>query len=552
MSRCLLSIAVLITLVGCSAAPPPVPLAEPADDDDASPANDDDDASPGGDDDDASPGADDDDTSPGPDDDDAGDDDDTTGQPDDDDSATPADDDDADPALDPFAPRPDASQGLVNTSADLEELLEFGALEGACEAWAATPADAQLELLCGKWMFFYEGFGTIGIPQPLVDWMARSFPDEVGPAFEDYGLVPDPHASTPEQPRHLGLGEGAPQNGTPTLALTCANCHFGQMPDGRYAVGYPNLQYEYATHMLALFIAPSKGMPGFDPADYHPDALARVQPLLDRFDADPLLGLSLAWDLLPMLLGGASDIPGLPYDVQGQYAGWEDGTMDFAITPLPMEDGVHTVSRILPLWGIPTADEMDTFGMSSALLAWTGAATSITQFLEGFVVVGGGDVEAWGPTELEPLRAYIESLDAPAPLVAGDPAAVTAGRGLFASEGCEGCHAGPRGGGLEVYEYSEIGTDAALALWGDADGDGVLCCGQEGELTGGIKAPRLGGLGHLGRFLHNGSLTSLEQLLCLEPRPSVVQEPFGAQGHEYGCGLTGADRVNLIAFLESL
>ena len=35
-------------------------------------------------------------------------------------------------APDPFAPRPDTTEGLVNTSADLDAVLEFGALDSAC------------------------------------------------------------------------------------------------------------------------------------------------------------------------------------------------------------------------------------------------------------------------------------------------------------------------------------------------------------------------------------------------------------------------------------
>ena len=483
-----------------------------------------------------------------PDEPDEGDDDDTALANDDDTSESPPDDE----FFDPFAPRPDTSEGLVNTSSDLFELLEFGELEGACEAYGADPTNRRLKLLCGKWMFFYEGFGTQGIPQPLMDWMARNFPDEAGPAFTNYGLVEDPYVTTPEQPRHLGVGEGAPMGSTPTLALTCANCHFGQMPDGRYAVGYPNLQYEYGTHMLSLFIGPMKGMPGFDPEAYHPDAIAAVQPILDRFDADPALGLGLAWNMLPMLLGGAGDIPSLSYENQGHYASWASGTMDFTMAPLPIEDEVHTISRTLPLWGVPTVEEQLDYGLDSAMLAWTGAAQSLNEFLGGFVVVGGGPVDDWGPEELSPIREYIESLDAPPPVGPTDSLAIEAGRVLFTSAGCIDCHSGPRGAGVRVYEFDEIGTDPALAFWGDADGDGEICCGLEGELTGGVKAPRLTGLHALDRFLHNGSLTSLEQLLCLEQRPPTAQPPYANTGHQFGCGLPEADKTELLHFLRSL
>lgn len=456
--------------------------------------------------------------------------------------------------LDPFADFPDSGEGLVNTSSNLNELLEFGALDGACEAWRSAPENRRMKLMCGKWMFFYEGFGTMGIPTPLIDWVANNFPDsdEAGIAFTNYGLVQDPYHSTADQARHLGVGIGAPFGETETLAFTCANCHFGQMPDGRYSVGYPNLQYEYGKHMLSLFMVPMRGMPGFDANAQHPDALEATQPLMDRFDEDPFLSLGMAMHMLPMLLGGMSDIPAVSFENQGLYASWKPGTMDFAIDPLPIEDEVHTVSRILPLWNIPTEEQETLYGMDSALLAWTGSARSLDEFLSGFVVIGGGPLEHWGPENLEPLREYIESLRAPEPLVGEDPSRVEAGRIQFREAGCEDCHAGPSGSGLDVFMFDEIGTDDEMAWWGDGDRDGEMCCGVEGELTGGIKAPRLRGLHTLTQFLHNGSVESLEALLCLDERAPPELPPFANTGHEYGCHLPASDRYDLVAFLNSI
>ena len=253
-----------------------------------------------------------------------------------------------------------------------------------------------------------------------------------------------------------------------------------------------------------------------------------------------------------MLAGGFGDIPSLSYETQGFYASWVSGTMDFTMAPLPIEDDVHTISRTLPLWGIPTVEEQGHHGMDSALLAWTGAAESLNEFLGGFVIIGGGPVDDWGPEELSPLREYIESLDAPAPVGMADSLSVESGRALFTSAGCIDCHSGPRGSGTRVYEFEEIGTDPALSLWGDADGDGEMCCGVEGNLTGGIKSPRLTGLHALTRFLHNGSLESLAQLLCAEPRPPSGVPPYASGGHEFGCELSSADKDNLLTFLGTL
>ncbi|HET9989226.1 MAG TPA: hypothetical protein VFQ65_11915, partial [Kofleriaceae bacterium] len=93
---------------------------------------------------------------------------------------------------DPFAPQADESEGLTNTSADLDALLEHGALTGACDRYRAGATDRKTMLLCGKWMYFYETFGTFGIPSALVKFMAKNFPTELGLGFAKMGLVPDP------------------------------------------------------------------------------------------------------------------------------------------------------------------------------------------------------------------------------------------------------------------------------------------------------------------------------------------------------------------------
>ena len=300
-----------------------------------------------------------------------------------------------------------------------------------------------------------------------------------------------------------------------------------------------------------MFIGAMRGIPGFSEDNHHPDAIDLVRPVLDRFDADPMLAMGLIWDMLPMLFGGVTDIPQLSVEAEGFYASWFPGTMDFAMAPLPLEDDVHTISKILPLWGIPRATEMEAYGMDSAMLAWTGAARSLDEFLGGFVIVGGGPTELWGVEELAPLKAFIESLDAPEPLEQASPERVAEGEKVFVNEGCQDCHAGPRGGGLEVFDLEEIGTDPAIADWGDGDGDGELCCGVEGELTGGIKAPRLDGLYSISRFLHNGSLSSLEELLCVESRGDSLEPPYANTGHLYGCDLAETDKDALLAFLRS-
>jgi len=441
--------------------------------------------------------------------------------------------------------------GLTNTSADLELLLELGELDGACDAWSGDPADRRAMLLCGKSMFFYEGFGGLGVPTALLDFLGSRFPDELGVGFTEYGLVPDPYSPTD---RPLGFPEGARLAGQPTAAFGCAGCHFGQMPDGRYAVGYPNLQYEYGKLSLALFLAPMKANPFFDEASQNQAAIEAIRPVLDALDDSPWLRAQLGATLLP-LIPAMGEAPQLSPDVQAQYASWDPGVLDAVLVPAPVDDGVATPTRILDLWGIPSLAEADAHGMDSPLLGWNGDAPDLHNFLSVYVQVADGDTDHWTLNRFTPLVEYLATLQAPANPNPPSRAQRDEGQQVFADAGCAACHDGPRAQSTDVFDYDEIGTDDVYQRWGDPDLTGTPCCGlpgAPGTMRHGLKAPRLTGLWAKDKLLHNGAVRGLEQLLCLADRPAITEPGFTAGGHEFGCELPAAQRESLLLYLLSL
>ena len=116
-------------------------------------------------------------------------------------------------------------------------------------------------------MFFYESFGTVGIPSHLLEVFQDWFQPYFGPSFAKMGFVPNPGA---EDRIPLGLVPSTQRMGEMnTHALTCAACHFGQMPDGRYAVGYPNHQLAYGRFFAAMVALIRLGMNPEDEA-VHP------------------------------------------------------------------------------------------------------------------------------------------------------------------------------------------------------------------------------------------------------------------------------------------
>jgi cytochrome c peroxidase len=134
---------------------------------------------------------------------------------------------------------------------------------------------------------------------------------------------------------------------------------------------------------------------------------------------------------------------------------------------------------------------------------------------------------------------------------------IAAGKKVFSDAGCLECHDGPRGSGKRIYGYDEVGTDSQMKYWLDADQDGQACCNfqldpTDTSLNRGVKSPRLVGLWTAQRFLHNGSVDSLDDLLCLNgPRGNITTPAYGNGGHTFGCELPREDKYKLLAFLLS-
>ncbi len=162
------------------------------------------------------------------------------------------------------------------------------------------------------------------------------------------------------------------------------------------------------------------------------------------------------------------------------------------------------------------------------------------------------------------LSLYIYSLQPPPNPNRSDPR-VPAGERLFAREGCSGCHTPPlytnnrvtlaqgftpppeHARFLDIARVS-VGTDPGLAL-------------KTRKGTGYYKVPSLKGVWYRGHYLHDGSLTSLEEMF--DPgrlEDSFVRSGFKApgqpsqavKGHEFGLRLTAEERGQLLAFLRSL
>ena len=129
--------------------------------------------------------------------------------------------------VDPFGAQADTAESLTNVSFHLEDVLENGALKDACAVWERDPTNRRKKLLCGKSMFFYEGFDGIGVPQTVFDFFPNKMPEIVGEAYAAYGLVPDPFSEEGRPWVSLPVGSSA---GSRRLRMDAPRVTSGRCP----------------------------------------------------------------------------------------------------------------------------------------------------------------------------------------------------------------------------------------------------------------------------------------------------------------------------------
>lgn len=163
------------------------------------------------------------------------------------------------------------------------------------------------------------------------------------------------------------------------------------------------------------------------------------------------------------------------------------------------------------------------------------------------------------------IGVFLMSLEPPKNPDVATLTVLNEGERIFRGEGCASCHAPPayttgkltvavgfnippdHPNRVDIVDVS-VGTDADVAL-------------KTRKGTGLYKIPSLRGVWYRPRFLHDGSLASLEEMFDAA-RLDPNYEPKGwnppdisrraVSGHTFGLGLNSEEKVALLAFLRSL
>jgi hypothetical protein len=443
----------------------------------------------------------------------------------------------------------------VDTAESLKEVLEYNSVKDACpQYWAhldendrpkpdTDPADLyRSKVRCGKWLFIgWETSGKMPLPQILFDAIERSWPERVGRNFEKLGFLVNP-----EDPSGLPLGiakSTTKYTGMPSVNVTCAACHIGQLPDGRFAVGAPNTKLHLSEFNLMsyypLFAAMHKTSRENLPLEIQ-HYFAQLEKTERRriTGGDSLIDWSnvvFKYSKLLRWIGvGPKGLPDAEFVVMPpdrDLKSWLNGRPGVFNPGAPMltlqVDDVPNLS-IPQLWGV-TGHEEDFKAGKAAPLGQTTKYASLEKFVSSAFVYAYQDLSLVRPRHVEPIVAYIRNLKAPKDSVLIPISDAQNGMSLFNSR-CQSCHDGANGESTRLYPAGATGTHPSLEsprkdyrattpIAKLIDDLNIQLSAELKPQPQGIRSRRLTGIWSRRNLMIDGSVENLDDLLCLnQPR----------------------------------
>lgn len=465
----------------------------------------------------------------------------------------------------------------------LKEILQYEKTQAACpEYWTLldendkpiASADPQklyeLEVLCGKWMFIgWETSGKMPLPEILFDAMERSWPERVGQNFSNLGFLANP--SDPSG-RPLGIARSTTRyTGMPSVNVTCAACHVGQLPDGRFAIGAPNTKLHLSEFNLMSYYPLFAAMHNKD-RDKLPADVKNYYLVLERSERRRIGNgeRGIDWSnivfkystLLRWIGVGPKGLPDAQFVVmppERDMKSWMNGRRGVFNPGAPMLtiqlDDVPNLS-IPQLWGI-SGHEADFQAGKVAPVGQTTKYSSLEKFISSAFIYAYQDLELVRPRHVNPLVSFLRQLKAPKTLESIPMTVAESGQTLFA-ENCKSCHDGVAGESTRLYSSSLVGTHPSLENPREnyvattpiaklVDSLGEQLKAELRPQPRGIRSRRLAGVWSRQDLMIDGSVENLDDLFCLNKPRLRSESPHGELCEK----LTAQEKSSLIAFLKT-
>jgi hypothetical protein len=417
-----------------------------------------------------------------------------------------------------------------------------------------------------------------GIPYWIWQVLPRMFADKLPPGgFGALGMISEPGHDTP-----IGFSKKTVW-GVPRVAINCAFCHtqsFRTSASAAPSIVLAGASHQFDPQAYSKFLDATASDPRFNATDM----LAEIAKLttLSWYDS-----MAYRFVLIPAVKRGLLEHR-RNFAWMDSRPVWGKGRIDpqnpFKFTTLeqPVDQTIGN-SDMPPLWNMKARRNM--------ALHWDGMNTEYREVLLSSGLGNGATPKSLEVETIDRLGAWFDGLQPPPFPFPIDQPLAEQGRGIF-SANCAACHApdGARTG--QVVPIDEVGTDRhRLDTWTSqaASAFNAYTRGQPWAFThfrktNGMVAGLLDGIWLRGPYLHNGSVPSLGDLLEPSDKRPVrfhrgydVVDPVkigfvssgpeaeragsafdvtlpgnGNRGHEYGTGLSTAEKQALLEFMKTL
>ena len=451
----------------------------------------------------------------------------------------------------------------------LLSVMEKEKLKDACKDYFKSPNEIN-ERLCGKSIFFnLETKTDLGIPNQMLEQVKKTFPED----FSQVGFYGDP-TNPKEVFGVVKVKPLYPEKLKELLSLnnirqiSCAGCHVGQMPDGRWSVGYPNYNLNVGK-LNSLFAFPlwladeNKD----DPNRWLPELSDKFKKMRSLAFKNPLKSWMLIVSSLPGRLKLSrffyrfleQDPPSL--GDQRSYLYGRPGVYN-AASPIISFGEREFYTTPPQIWDLDHKDPSDE--------AYLGTITSVDN-LEDFIkhayayttLTSKYALKDSKQDYIRPLASYLRSLKTPKYLGKIDHFRAKKGKQLFKTK-CFSCHDGRNGASKIRYSVETVKSPKEIDsifkdyLTPSQQSTKLMTALQESSpfdpITFGIKARRLNGIWSKKSIMTNGSITSLDHLFCLKGKERVLsRRPAQTENvHADLCNLENTEKLELKEYLKTL
>jgi hypothetical protein len=447
----------------------------------------------------------------------------------------------------------------------LESVMDAKKLKGACQSYFTRP-NKYNEVLCGKSIFFnLETRTDLGIPNQMLKQMKKTFPKE----FNKVGFYKNP-LNPAELLGVVKVKPLYPYKAKELMTLndirqiSCAGCHVGQLPDGRWSVGYPN--YNLNVGQLNILFTFSLWLA--DSEKYNTQKW--FKPLINKYNRMKKTIFQRPWDSWMML---ASYLPGKfkQTDFFFRFLEQDPPSMGDQVSFIYGKPGIYNAASPIinfanrefyttppQIWDMNHKTDKEE--------AYLGTITSVHN-LESFIK------HAFAYTNLthiysvdkyvKPLATYLRSLKTPMYKGYIDQEKAKRGKVEFQNN-CMSCHDGRNGASTIRHPVETVNSPSQIdSIFLDytkptQQSRKLMESLQKAvpfePLTYGIKARRLNGIWSKKAIMTNGSIKSLDHLFCLngKTRAATLRSAHTQYVHQDLCHYSLESRENLKNYLLTL